>query len=72
LLARRVSLGHRPVQNGGAQPHHLIAAPLNGDATVADVVTFDLEPGRYPFSASSATARAVRPTPSRRCERLAV
>jgi hypothetical protein len=65
-------------ENGGAQPHHLIAAPLKGDATAADVeqaiksekgqppidekgtqntavleggesqvVTMDLEPGRY-------------------------
>lgn len=65
-------------ENGGAQPHHLIAAPLKGDATAADVeqaiksekgqppideegtqntavleggegqvVTLDLEPGRY-------------------------
>lgn len=65
-------------ENGGAQPHHLIAAPLEGDATAADVeqaiksekgqppidekdtlstavleggegqvVTLDLEPGRY-------------------------
>lgn len=65
-------------ENGGAQPHHLIAAPLKGDATAEDVeqaiksekgqppidekgtqntavleggesqvVTLDLEPGRY-------------------------
>jgi hypothetical protein len=65
-------------ENGGVQPHHLIAAPLKGDATAADVeqsiksekgqppidekgtqntavleggegqvVTLDLEPGRY-------------------------
>ena len=47
-------------ENAGAQPHHLIASPLEGNATAEDVeASFKSEKGRPPLSEKGAKSTAV-------------
>jgi hypothetical protein len=47
-------------ENKGAQPHHIVYAPLSGDATAEDVEEFfDSEKGRPPFEEKDTTNTAV-------------
>jgi hypothetical protein len=47
-------------ENDGAQPHHLIASPLIGNATAEDVETFfKSEKGKPPLSEKGGTSTAV-------------
>ena len=46
--------------NTGAQPHHLLAAPLTGDATADDVAeAFKSEKGKPPFEEKGFQSTAV-------------
>lgn len=47
-------------ENGGAQPHHLLAAPLIGDSTAKDVESyFKTEKGKAPLEEKETQATAV-------------
>lgn len=47
-------------ENGGAQPHHLLAAPLIGDSTAEDVESyFKTEKGKAPLEEKGTQATAV-------------
>jgi hypothetical protein len=60
--AERLSSGKTEIafENTGAQPHHLLAAPLTGDSTAKDVEeAFKSEKGKPPFDEKSFQSTAV-------------